>query len=99
MESKGLLSCSQEPTFGLYHDASCALSVRSILILSFDLCLGLASGLFWIPNHNTMHFCSLPYVPHAVPISPPPPSCDHPIIFFEDTNHTAAQYAVSSSLL
>jgi hypothetical protein len=64
--------CLQEPTFGLYHDASHTLYVRSIFILSFELCLDLASGLFRIPNHNTVCISVLPHMCHMLcPSSPP----------------------------
>jgi hypothetical protein len=51
MEPEGSLLCSQEPSTGLYPEPdqsipSHTISVRSILILSTHLCLGLPSALF-----------------------------------------------------
>jgi hypothetical protein len=51
MKPEGLLSCAQEPSTGLYpkpdqSNPSHPISLRSILILSTHLRLGLPSGLF-----------------------------------------------------
>jgi len=45
MEHKGSLPCSQEPTIGHYPEPH-AISLRSILILSSHLHLGLPTGIF-----------------------------------------------------
>jgi hypothetical protein len=58
-EPEGSLPCSQGPTTSPYPEpdrsSSChphPISLRSILILCTHLCLGLPSGLFWLPHQN-----------------------------------------------
>jgi hypothetical protein len=77
IEPEGLLPCSQEPSIGPYSepDQSNPISLRSILIFSTHLRLGLPSGLFpsgfppiCIPL--SPHSCYMPYPSH-------PPWFDH----------------------
>jgi hypothetical protein len=67
MELQGSLSCSQEPSTGPYHQSDQStpphpISLKSILILSTHLRLGLTSGLFWISHEcpiciHLLHSC------------------------------------------
>jgi hypothetical protein len=64
MEPKGSLPCSQEPSAGPYPEPdqstpSHPLSLRSILILSTHLCLGLPSGLLPSGFHTNILYAFL----------------------------------------
>jgi hypothetical protein len=72
MEPEGSLSCSQEPATGPYLvHASLTIYVRSILILSSHLHLGLPSGFFpsGFPTKILHDFSSLPCVLYPPPLS------------------------------
>jgi hypothetical protein len=84
MEPEGSLLFSQKLAIGLYPEPaefssppSIPLSLRSILMLSSRLCLGLPSGLF-LSGHLYKHLS--PPLPHACHMSrpPQPPWFNHP---------------------
>jgi hypothetical protein len=66
--------CTQSTLF-------CPISLQSILILSFHLCLGLPSGLPF--RFSDQNFVCISYLPHACYMCCPshPPWFDHPINF------------------
>ena len=73
MESEALLSPLHKAAIGLCleQDISKLLHLKSILILSSHLRLGLPTGLLpqVFPLKHCMHFWILPYMLHALPIS------------------------------
>jgi hypothetical protein len=80
-EPEGSLPCSQEPSTGPYPEPDRSssyhsISLRSILIMSTHLRLGIPSGLFpsGFPTNIVYVFLLFPFVLHALPISS---SLDH----------------------
>jgi hypothetical protein len=61
MENEGSLPCSQEPSTGPYSESPNHSSLKSILLLSTHLRLGIPSGLF--PSGFP------PFMLHALPIA------------------------------
>jgi hypothetical protein len=74
MEPEGSLPCSQEPSTGPYPEPDQSnpahpISLRSILLLTTRLRLGLPSGLFpsGFPTYILHAFLFSPFVLHALP--------------------------------